>query len=41
MKLITKEIENRVKELGSQEDNRDPIVVASFLTRKEEVPGSL
>lgn len=30
MKLITKEIEKRVKQLGSQENSKDPIVVAKF-----------
>jgi len=30
MKLITKEIEQRVKKLGSQENSKDPIVVAKF-----------
>lgn len=30
MKLMTKELEARFKEIGSQEDKKDPIVVAKF-----------
>ena len=30
MKLLTKEIENRFAEIGNQENNADPIVVAKF-----------
>lgn len=28
MKLITKELEERFKDVGSQEDTRDPIIIA-------------
>jgi len=30
MKLLTKELEKRFKDLGSQEDVKDPIVIAKF-----------
>ena len=30
MKLLTKELENRFKQIGSQETVKDPIVVAKF-----------
>lgn len=38
MKLITKELENRFAEIGSQSQNSDPIIVAKFFnkTRKLE-----
>jgi hypothetical protein len=32
MKLITKEIENRFKEVGSQENVPDPIIIAKFFS---------
>ncbi len=32
MKLITKEIENRFREVGSQEHIADPVVIAKFFT---------
>jgi len=30
MKLMTKELEARFKEVGSQEDNEDPIIIAKY-----------
>ncbi len=30
MKLMTKELEARFKEVGSQEDNKDPIIIAKY-----------
>jgi hypothetical protein len=32
VKLLTKELEKRFKEMGSQENKKDPIVIAKFFT---------
>lgn len=39
MKLLTKELEKRFVEIGDQQNDKDPVVIAKFLTRQGDRVG--